>query len=71
MKFFRNRDARVRGSRMIDETARPSSGLPTHSEIRVDLGDTMIGWKLSAMARGDHDRIDELAMLWSLNRLDR
>lgn len=71
MKFFRNRDSRVRGARLLDQTARPSSGLPTQSEICVNLGDTMIGWKLAAMARGDHDRIDELAMLWSLSRLDR
>lgn len=69
MKFNRQRDPRVRGHRVAHGTASAASGLPTQSEIRVNLNNTMLGWKVAAMVRGDVDNIDELAMLWSLNRL--
>ena len=68
MNFVRNRDPRVRGYKAATGKVRPAPCLPTQSEIRMNCDNTILRWKLDAMIRGDHDRIDELAMLWSLNR---
>ena len=68
MDFVRNREPRVRGYKSETDKGRASSCLPIQSEIQINWDNTILRWKLDAMIRGDHDRIDELAMLWSLNR---